>query len=219
MISGKKVTVVFFIAIWSFFSIRYCFAQQNDISSNTNLVDTILSTPELAGNWLAFSPFTITTLFTPYNWYYFEYGHRIDLKDAFIVAIDFGSSGSTVHFPDFWNTIPYPGHTDNISVVLGYRRYIWEGLHIELDLLSGANSYYDTDNSFLSRGWSGLGAEIRIGYELDFDIFKIPLLLTIQAQLTTEIINGLYEPENFKNIGSQTSPILFFPACQFGFRF
>jgi hypothetical protein len=168
--------------------------------------------------WIAFSPFTITTLFTTAPWFYFEGGYNFNDKNAIVAALDFGTSEGTAHFPDFWNPIPFPGPVKNYSIVLGYRRYIWNGFHCEVDLLTGYNEYYES-GIIASSGWSGVTAALRIGYMFDLRFIHIPIYASLQAECIASVINGVEAPVSFNVIADQISPILIFPACQIGVIF
>jgi hypothetical protein len=167
-------------------------------------------------NWAAFSPFTFSTLATDSPWCYLEYGRRAGDGGAIIIALDSGRSGGTARFPDFWNSIPYNGYADNISLVIGYRKFLWNGLNIEVNLLSGVNGFRSKGKELISRGWSGLTAELRLGYQQNFNLFGIPFEIDPQLQLTYSAIEGIKAPDGFLDPGTAAPRILLFPALQIG---
>lgn len=166
---------------------------QSSIDNRTELL--VIKNIQVQNNWISFSPFTIIQVFTLNPWYYCEFGHYYNSKDALVTALDFGRNSNT-------NS---SGYYNFFSLLIGYRHHIWKNLHFQTEILSGYEANYDKDNSFYSEGWNGLTVSIRLGYKFDFNIFKIPVFFNVQVQAINDI--------------TKKSFFTFFPACQLGYRF
>jgi hypothetical protein len=174
--------------------------------SNSNKLfsqSTIDSIPQIVlgknkqehNTWISFSPFTLIQVFTLYPWYYFEYGHYFNSKNALITALDFGKNLNS-------NS---QGYYNFFSFLIGYRQHIWRSLHFQTEILSGYEANFNNENTFQSKGFNGLTLSFRIGYKFDFNLCRNPFLFNIQVQSIKDI--------------TKKSSFVFFPACQVGYRF
>ncbi len=108
------------------------------------------------------------------------------------------------------------GRSHSPTIIMGYRHYFWEGLHLEYQLWPAYNAYYENNEQKYYKGFE-LWNEFRAGYTFDFSIKKIPLTLSLQ------IIGGfgLYagnKPESFiKQVKDE--PIFIYPILFLGYRF
>jgi hypothetical protein len=114
--------------------------------------------------------------------------------------------------------LEYPGAVQTIAMVTGFRWYIWRGLHIEVQLLSGYNRFYE-DNEEKYYHSFGIYNEYRFGYKFDFMLFDIPFFVNVQWPVGFNLFDT-NRPESFKEV-DKLDPIfyIFFPNLYFGVRF
>lgn len=92
--------------------------------------------------------------------------------------------------------LPYDtGSTHAVSVFLGYRRYLWKGLHLEYQIWPMVDWFYEKHEGRYYRSFD-LWGEGRIGYRIDFDIGDAHLYVNVQWLFG----NGFYasnKPQSF----------------------
>ncbi len=108
------------------------------------------------------------------------------------------------------------GRSHSPTIIIGYRRYFWKGLHLEYQLWPAYNSYYENNEQKYYKGFE-LWNEFRAGYTFNFKIGNIHL------SLSPQIIGGfgLYpgnKPESFlKQVKEE--PLFIYPIIFIGYRF
>ncbi len=144
--------------------------------------------------------------------YAIQYERQVGKKNEMILGLYYiGSS-----------TNEYPGTFKLYSPMIGYRRYLWKGLHVEYILLPGYAKYNDTIvkkiyNSF--EVWN----EFHVGYRFEFKILKMPFFITPQV-LTGFSLYKSNQPQSFKLIDDKpenyyTNVLYIFPNINIGVRF
>jgi hypothetical protein len=131
----KRIRTLLVLGAALFLSVPRLYGRQENLSPDTRTKSSIDSQ---RGNWIAISPFSIYQFCTPMPWGYFEYGHNFGSQNSFIVAVDF--SRQPLKF-DLTNS-KKKGYFDFLLATCGYRRYFWQGWHIQGDLLSGIERVY-----------------------------------------------------------------------------
>jgi hypothetical protein len=145
--------------------------------------------------------------------YAFQYEKQFDEKNELILgAYYLLSNGNNA----------YPGTFELITPMIGYRRYLWEELHIEYILMPGCALYKNNTaniQSFSFEIWN----EFHIGYRFQFSLFKIPLFITPQALIGFNLYRG-NQPLSFRIIDEDPNNffpniLYLFPNINMGFRF
>jgi hypothetical protein len=145
--------------------------------------------------------------------YTIQYERQINVHDEFIFGLYYiGNNTNT----------SYPGTFQLYSPMIGYRRYLWKGLHVEDLLLPGLARYYNTklllkDISF--EIWN----EIHFGYRFELRLSGISLFITPQALFGFNLYRG-NQPLSFKEIDDKPenfipNKLYIFPNVDIGFRF
>jgi len=138
-----------------------------------------------------------------------QYGKKISDKDVLIFGVSYTN-------PAILNVIQYPGTEQIYTLELGYRRYIWRGLHAEFQL---DPQYFLCTDTVENKDYNGFGLtpELRFGYRFDFRIAKVPFHFNIQWFAGYHIINP--KPKSFQVVDGGSfyfSPI---PMFFFGIKF
>jgi hypothetical protein len=112
----------------------------------------------------------------------------------------------------------YPGYINSIGANIGHRYYIYKGFHADLWFMPAYNSIYEENENRFYKSFS-IYNEYRVGYKIDFNLFKLPLLANFQWPLGVSLIDT-NKPNSFKEIDKK-DPIfyLFIPNIWIGYRF
>lgn len=108
------------------------------------------------------------------------------------------------------------------SPIVGYRRYLWKGLHLEDLLLPGLASYNDTSvhkKNLSFEVWN----EVHMGYRFELKLSEISLFITPQVLLGFNLYRG-NQPASFKEIDDKPenfipNKLYIFPNVNVGLRF
>jgi len=147
------------------------------------------------------------------SFYVVQYERMVGLKNEFIVGLYDINNNSNLE---------YPGDYQLILPILGYRRYLWKGLHLEYSLLPGYAKYNDTIRKEISKSFE-IWNEFHLGYRFQFEVFKVHLFLSPQILLGFNLFKG-NQPESFKIIDDKKSnfypnKIYIYPNINFGISF
>lgn len=112
-----------------------------------------------------------------------KYEYAVTSRDE----IKFGLAYMNIHFEE--------GNTNSPGLILGYRRFLWKSLYAEYELWPCYDEFYEKSENKYYKGFD-LWNEFRVGYQINFKIRNIPLLLNV----TWPFGFGLYstnKPESF----------------------
>ncbi len=148
--------------------------------------------------------------------FFLQYNRKISAVDELVFGIAYQNSEIT-------RMIAYPGSQQLFSLEAAYRRFIWEGFHVEGLILPQYLSCYENVNGKYTHGF-GLVVELRLGYQFNFVSWEVPWYLSLQLFAGYRLINP--KPQSFIHVdmGSfsadngkfYTAPV---PMFLFGFRF
>jgi hypothetical protein len=103
------------------------------------------------------------------------------------------------------------GRSHAPTAILGYRRYLWRGLHLEYQLWPSYNWYFENVEKKYYRGFE-LWNELRPGYTIDFHIAGHPVFVNLQY-LIGDALYGGNKPASFRQQadaeGTFTTPMVF----------
>ena len=119
-------------------------------------------------NWLDAGISAIPGFIPGGSLYILKYGRKIDPKDDFIFGLCYMKQGN-----------PYPGTLEAYQFILAYRRYVWNNLHLEYQIIPGYASYFDTNANTNPNGFI-IWNELRLGYSFDFKILEIVFFINPQ---------------------------------------
>lgn len=74
---------------------------------------------------------------------------------------------------------PTIGTTNSPTLILGYRRYLWDKFHAEYQLWPAYDAYYSSADAKYYNGFE-LWNEARVGYRFDFEFANVPLFVKLQ---------------------------------------
>ncbi len=74
---------------------------------------------------------------------------------------------------------PAPGQAEAYTALLGYRQYLWRGLHVESMFFPAYNRFHSSIDGETYPGLE-LWGEAYVGYKLGFKVGKLPLFVTPQ---------------------------------------
>jgi len=114
--------------------------------------------------------------------------------------------------------LEYPGYVKSIGAVIGHRFYFYKGIHLDAWFMPGYNSYFEEDEHRYYKSFS-IYNEYRVGYKLDFSLFKLPLLANFQWPVGFSLLDT-NKPASFRSLDKE-DPIfyLFIPNIWIGYRF
>jgi len=141
--------------------------------------------------------------------YAIHYGRRLSQSSELIVAPYYAN----IHYEDI-------GNTDAPGFIVGYRRYLWRGLHIDYQLMPQWDHFYEkNENKTYPLGFD-LWNEFRLGYVWDFRVAGVPAFINFQWPLGFALYSDdSAKPESFKK-HAREHPLFYFPPMFFiGIRF
>ncbi len=108
------------------------------------------------------------------------------------------------------------GRSHAPTLILGYRRFVWKGYHLEYQLWPAYNNYYETTEQKYYAGFE-LWNEFRTGYQFGVKIGGIPLTITPQLLCGFGIIPGK-KPDSFMETVKE-EPVFIYPNVFMGVKF
>ena len=183
---------------------QICYAQSDTLSLIHNDYERSYSTKH--------SIYTDPTLMLLKS-YVMIYEYRFNSRNS--LTFGFWYNKGTETYP---KKIQYPGYSLNYYTILGYRRYLWKGLHVEYQLYPGYSKFYEENKNRYFNSFA-IFNEFRFGYKFELKVFKTPILANFQWPIGW-IIYESNEPETFKKIRKQ-DPVfyIFYPNIYLGYRF
>lgn len=137
--------------------------------------------------------------------YGIHYNYHFTEQDEFIAGLGYMRIGY-----DF-------GNTNSVALIVGYRRYLWEKLHIEYQLWPSYDDFYESNEDKYYPSYD-LWNEFRLGYQFDFQLFEKPFYASIQWPFGF----GLYasnKPDSFKEHEKENRFFYHVPLIFVGYRF
>jgi hypothetical protein len=89
------------------------------------------------------------------------------------------------------------GNTNSVSIILGYRQYLWKNFHIEYELWPDYDKFYEKNEDKYYEGFDFYN-EFRLGYLIDFKIGKLPCYVNVQWPFGFGLY-GSNKPQSFKD--------------------
>lgn len=109
------------------------------------------------------------------------------------------------------------GHSNSPALILGYRRYLWKGLHLEYEIWPAFDAFYEKNENRFYKGFD-LWNEFRLGYKYGFTAGNKQLYANLQWPFGF----GLYasnKPESFRKLAETDKYFYFPPLLSFGISF
>lgn len=133
------------------------------------------------------------------NIYAIQYGYSFDLQNDLIAGLAYMS-------------IPHEnvGRTHASSLIIGYRRNLGKGWHVEYSLYPTYDNYYETNEQKYYNSFD-LWNEFRFGYQYDFAISDIPVFVKAQIPFGFALYAG-NKPQSFKNRENEEDNKFFYKA-------
>ncbi len=129
-------------------------------------------------------------LFTLGDIYLVQYERLINGFDALIL-------GAIYQNTKLLPLIDYPGSEQHLALEIGYRRYLWRGLHAEIQINPQYVECFGESGGLLASGF-GLVFELRLGYRFDFNLGRLPLLVNLQFFGGWRAVNP--KPQSFVDV-------------------
>ncbi len=148
--------------------------------------------------------FDISPMSPLFNIWAIQYSYQFSPKNEIILGLAYAN-------------IKYAeGRSHAPTLMMGYRRFLWKGMHLEYQLWTAYNSYYENIEQKYYKGFE-LWNEFRAGYLIDFKLGNLPFY--INPQLLCGF--GLYpgnKPESFKQ-HIKDEFFFIYPNIFLGFKF
>jgi hypothetical protein len=128
-----------------------------------------------------------------------QYARRLGAQDELLLGLAY-------------TNIKYDhGQSHAPTVIVGYRRALWKGVHLEYQIWSSYNRYLEFDEQRWYEG-AELWNEIRPCYTFDFHLGRAPLFLNLQYLIGFALYGG-NKPQSFKDQAKRegvfTAPMFF----------
>jgi len=108
------------------------------------------------------------------------------------------------------------GRSHAPTLILGYRRFLWNGFHLEYQLWPAYNDYFETTEKKYYSGFE-LWNEFRTGYQFNFRLGNIPFTATPQLLCGFGLWPG-NKPDSFIEI-MEKEPVFVYPNLFVGIKF
>ncbi len=141
--------------------------------------------------------------------YVLNYSYRITPSSD----IFFGPYYANIKFKDI-------GNTDAPGFTVGYRQYIWKGVHLEYQLIPQWDHFYEENEKKTYPLGFDLWNEFRLGYTWNFELWSQPAFINFQWPFGFALYSDRSaKPESFKKHADK-EPYFYFPPMFFlGIRF
>jgi len=146
----------------------------------------------------------ISPLSPVFKIYAIQYGYLLSQKNELML----GFAYANIEYDE--------GRSHAPTLILGYRRFLWKGFHLEYQIWPAYNDYYETTEQKYYNGFE-LWNEFRSGYQFCFKIHNIPI--TINPQILCGF--GLYpgnKPQSFIKT-MEEEPVFIYPNVFMGIKF
>jgi hypothetical protein len=138
--------------------------------------------------------------------YAVQFARRVGEKNELL----FGGAFAHIKYDD--------GQSNAPSLIVGYRRYLWRGFHIEYQLWPSYNWYYEKNEQAYYKG-AELWNEVRPGYTFDFRWGGQPLFLNAQFLIGYGLYGYDSKPESWKRQVDREGELFMAPMFFLGWRF
>lgn len=138
--------------------------------------------------------------------YAVQYARRLGEKNELLVGFAYAN-------------IKYDhGRSHAPTGIVGVRRYLWRKAHVEYQLWSSYNWYYETDEK---RHYNGaeLWNEVRPGYTFDFRVGGRPVFINLQYLIGFGLYGDQSKPQSWKDQRDAEGELFMAPMVFMGWRF
>jgi hypothetical protein len=173
--------------------------------------------PSRSAHALEFSPMS-----PMFHIYAVQYAYHFDEKNVLIAGLsyaDIPQKPAEEMQPSWMDVVITPntmtkdiGVNHSWTLFVGYKRYVWNGLHLEYQLWPGYNAYWSNTEQKYYRGFD-LWNEFRVGYTVDFG--NSPFYANLQYLIGFALVRG-NKPADF---GEGGQPVFRAPVVFIGWRF
>lgn len=139
-----------------------------------------------------------------FNIYAVQYFNSITEKDKLLLGLAY----MNIRYEDGTSHAP--------SILMGYKRYLWKGWHVEYQLWPAFNAYWEKNEEKYYKGFE-LWNEFRSGYTIDLTIGDQPLYINPQVLFGFGLVQG-NKPESFKKTAKE-EPLFIAPLIFLGVKF
>jgi hypothetical protein len=110
------------------------------------------------------------------------------------------------------------GRSHAPTAIVGYRRYLWKKTHIEYQLWSSYNWYYENVEQRYYNG-AELWNEFRPGYTFDFRVAGRPVFINAQYLIGFGLYGDESKPQSWKDQRDAEGELFMMPMVFMGWRF
>lgn len=136
--------------------------------------------------------------------YAVQYGYSFSPNNELVAGLAYGN----VHYSYGVSNAP--------TLIVGYRRYVWDKFNVEYQLWPAYNMFYsNVDQQYYNS--MELWNEIRAGYRFDYSLMGVPSYINLQGICGFGLLPG-YKPEAFLQ-NMRNEPFFFYPNVMMGTRF
>lgn len=136
--------------------------------------------------------------------YALQYAYNFSPNNDLIAGLAYGN----VHYPYGVSNAP--------TVIVGYRRYVWDKLYAEYQLWPAYNSFYSTIDQKYYSGME-LWSELRAGYRFDYALLGIPSFVSLQGICGFGLWPGNKPAAFLQNM--EKEPLFIYPNIMVGTHF
>ena len=148
-----------------------------------------------------------TSPLTPFgDVYSLGYNYQLDESNVLLTGLSFVN-------------IKYEGVGNNSApgIILGYRRFLWKGLHAQYELWPGYDNFYEKNEDRHYKGFQ-LWNEFRVGYQFNIKIKSLSTYINLQWPLGFYLIKG-NKPDSFIEYEKDHKYFYDTPLVYLGVRF
>jgi hypothetical protein len=157
---------------------------------------TMITFPKLCAQNESKSTIETSAIDPFFSIYFLKYNYDLNKYDSLL------SGGYYIYSEKSFSGNPYPGNYQGISLLFGYRRYLFGKLYVEEQLMPLYARYFDSISNETTNGFE-LWNEIHIGYKLK--LLKTKIQIAIEPQVLFGIcVYENNEPFSFSSVEGNT---------------
>jgi hypothetical protein len=138
--------------------------------------------------------------------YAVQYARRLGAKDELLLGLAYAN-------------IKYDrGRSHAPTGIVGYRRYLWKKAHLEYQLWTSYNWYYENVERRYYEG-AELWNEFRPGYTFDFRVGGTPVFVNVQYLIGFGLYGDESKPQSWKDQRDREGELFMAPMVFMGWRF